>query len=41
MECLVGCIAGISIGCILGMVPLLFFEDEFTREMKEVRDMYH
>lgn len=27
---------GISIGCIMGMVPLLFFEDDWTKEMREV-----
>lgn len=27
---------GISIGCILGMVPLLFLEDDWTKEMREV-----
>ena len=27
---------GISVGCVLGMVPLLFLEDDFTREMREV-----
>ena len=27
---------GISIGCIMGMVPLLFMEDDWTKEMREV-----
>ena len=27
---------GISIGCIMGMVPLLFIEDDWTKEMREV-----
>jgi len=26
---------GIAIGCILGMVPLLFMEDDWTREMRD------
>ena len=38
MLCLQGKAIGVTIGCILGMFPLLFLEDEKeTKEIKEIQ----
>ena len=30
-----GCAAGLSVGCVIGMIPLLFFPDEIHKKEKD------